>query len=78
MADLWCNHTEQYWDQDMNSDWDQNNEEQYVSAPVLVRVWCESFHAVSYNPFFHVPVQVSVPAVLINHYTTRFQLRFQS
>ena len=38
MADLWRIRTEQYWDQDMNSDWDQNNEAQYVSAPVLVRV----------------------------------------
>ena len=38
MADLWCIHTEQYWDQDMNSDWDKDNEAQYVSAPVLVRV----------------------------------------
>ena len=37
MADLWCIHTKQYWDQDMNSDYDQNNEGQYVSVPVLVR-----------------------------------------
>ena len=54
-----CNHTGCVRDRDR--DRIQNNERQYVSAPVRVQVQCERFYIKLYNPSIHVLVLVHVP-----------------